>query len=284
MSHLLLSCLSHGVKRATVLEPLDLALVESVRQLDVEGLAAVGWVDNHGEGLLDSELSALEVNLVVGANLVVVGGVREGKRKHTLLLQVGLVLVHVSDFLRMLRDDTYNSGERSGDDRNTSQMPGLESGVFTGRTLTVVPVSNDDPPDAILLVVTGDIGDSAVLAVLQVLDLVGLAVLRVDGTNKHVVGDVVQMSTVLQPRTGHGNVIGGGLTLSLDEDGQIRGILAVPGIEWLQKLQTVGGRGDGNVDGRAVLRRVLVSILSWVIAVAGKTLTDWLLKLELLAI
>jgi len=94
---LLLGCLSHGVKSATVLEPLDLALVEGVRELDVERLAAVGRVDDKGHGLADSDLSALEVDLVVGADLVVVGRLGEGKRKHTLLLQVGLVLWVVSE-------------------------------------------------------------------------------------------------------------------------------------------------------------------------------------------
>jgi hypothetical protein len=93
---LLLGRLGHGVESATVLEPLDLALVEGVRQRDVESLAAVGGLDDQGHGLANSKLSDLEVDLVVGANLVVVGGVGEGERKHTLLLQVGLVLGFVS--------------------------------------------------------------------------------------------------------------------------------------------------------------------------------------------
>jgi hypothetical protein len=96
IARLFLGCLGHGVESAAVLEPLDLALVEGVRQLDVESLAAIGRVNNQGHGLVNSELSALEVDPVVGANLVVIGGVREGQRKHTLLLQVGLVLICVS--------------------------------------------------------------------------------------------------------------------------------------------------------------------------------------------
>ena len=46
-------------------------------------------------------------------------------------------------------------------------------------------------------------GNRVVFAGLEVLDLVSLAVLGVDRTDQHVVGDVVQMSTVLQPGTGH---------------------------------------------------------------------------------
>lgn len=60
-------------------------------ELDVEGGTVLG-VDTQGDGLANLELSAEEVDLVLGLDLVVVGGVGEGKRKHTLLLQVGLVL------------------------------------------------------------------------------------------------------------------------------------------------------------------------------------------------
>jgi hypothetical protein len=114
-AHLLLGVLGHGVKSATVLEPLDLTLVEGVRKLDVESLAAVGGVDGHSERLSGSELGAGEVNLVAGANLVVVGRVGESKRKHTLLLQVGLV----------------DTSERADNDGSTTQVPGLERSVFT---------------------------------------------------------------------------------------------------------------------------------------------------------
>lgn len=60
-------------------------------ELDVEGGTVLG-VDTQSDGLANLELSAEEVDLVLGLDLVVVGGVGEGKRKHTLLLQVGLVL------------------------------------------------------------------------------------------------------------------------------------------------------------------------------------------------
>lgn len=163
-------------------------------------------------------------------------------------------------------------------------MPRLESSVLTGGALAVVPVTNNDPLDAVLLVITGDVRDGTVFTVEGVLDLIGFAVLSVDSADKHVVRDVVQVSTVFQPRTGHGDVIGRGLALCLDEDGQVLCVLPVPGIERLEKLKTVGGGGNGDGNRRAVLGRVLVCVLSWVVAVAGQTLTRWLLELELLAV
>lgn len=264
----LLAGLSHGVQGGTVLEPLHLALVEGMRELDVKGLVAVGGLDHHGDGLADGELSALDVDLVVGANLLVVGRVGESQGKHTLLLQVGLV----------------DTSEGAGDDGKTAQVPRLKGSVLTGRALAVVPVTNNDPLDAVLLVVTGNVGDGTVIAVESVLDLVGLAVLLVDGTDQHVVGDVVQVSTVLQPGTSHGDVVSGGLALALDEDGEVLSILTVPGIEGREDLETVGGGGNGNVDGLAVRGRSLVGVLTWVVAVGGKTSTGGRLELELLAI
>lgn len=55
--------LGHGVERGAVLEPLDLALVESVGELDVERLAVL-WLDDQGDRLAGRELRALDVDLV----------------------------------------------------------------------------------------------------------------------------------------------------------------------------------------------------------------------------
>lgn len=202
--------LGHGVKGAAVLEPLELGLVEGVGELDVEGLAAVLGVDAEGHWLADGELGAHEVKHILGLDLVVVGWVGEGKRKHTLLLQVGLVLhlvlVHVF-FLggKLGRVGTNNTSEGSGDDSQSTEMSWLQSGVFTRATLTVVPVTDDNPLDSTGLVVTSGSWDSIVLSGDEVLDAVSLTVLGIGSTDKQVVGDVVKMSTVFQPWASHCN-------------------------------------------------------------------------------
>lgn len=61
--HLFGVSLGHGVQGTAVLEPLDLASVEGVGQLDVERLAILG-LDNECDGLAGGELSALDVNLL----------------------------------------------------------------------------------------------------------------------------------------------------------------------------------------------------------------------------
>jgi len=109
-----------------------LTLVEGVGKLNVNSLAVL-LVKSESNWLANSELSAQKVNLVLWVDLVVVGGVRESEGKHTLLLQVRLV----------------NTGERSGNDGKTTQMPWLKGGVLTRTTLAVVPVTNNDPLDAL---------------------------------------------------------------------------------------------------------------------------------------
>lgn len=169
------------------MEPLDLAGVEGVGEGDVEGGVAVGGVDAESHGLANLELGAEKVDLVVGLDLLVVLGVAEGEGKHTLLLQVGLV-------------DTCKGACNDGE---TAQVTGLERGVFTRGTLAVVPVADDDPFGAVFLVFTGGGGDGVPVAGGLVLDFVGFAVGGVDGADEHVVGDVVEVTAVLQPWAGH---------------------------------------------------------------------------------
>lgn len=236
-------------------------------ELDVEGLAILG-VDAQSDGLANLELGAEQVNTVLGLDLLVVGGVGEGQRKHTLLLQVGLV----------------DTGEGTGDDSETTEVTGLQSGVLTGGSLTVVPVTNNNPLDATGLVVTGSGGDRSVFTSDGVLDLVGLTVLLVDGTDKHVVGDVVQVSTVLQPGTGHGDVVGGSFALALDQDGEVGGVLAVPRLEGSQDLETVTLGRNSDLDRLALGGRSLVGVTAGVVSVGGETLTSGGSEQELVAI
>lgn len=236
-------------------------------QFHVIGAAVLG-VNAESDGLANLELSAHEVDSVRRLDLVVVGGVGEGQGKHTLLLKVGLV----------------DTGKTAGDDSKTTKVTRLQSSVLTRATLTVVPVTNDNPLNATGLVITGGSRDSIVLVSEGVADAVGLTVLSVDGTDQHVVGDVVKVATVLQPRTSHGDVVGGGLTLALDQDGEVGGVLAVPFGEATENLQTLTLGGDGDIHRLTVRGRSLVGVTAGVITLGGKTLTRRGVELELLAI
>ena len=182
---------THQIQRASRLEPLDLALVEGVRERDVF-LSAVGVLDAEREVLAGREgLEAEDRNTVVGADLVVVGGVGEGEREHTLLLQVRLV----------------DARKRACDDRQPAQEARLERSVLARRALAVVVVADDDPLDAVVAVVRRDLRHAAPLARDLVLDLVRLAVLGVDRADEAVLRDVLEVTTVLQPGTASRDVI-----------------------------------------------------------------------------
>lgn len=154
----------------TSLEPTPLTFVDrrSGKEL-LLGAVLVGKFD------LDvlTGLKVLEVkdgNLVGTGNLVIVGRVLEPERKHTLLLQVGLV----------------DTGKGSANDSSSTKESGLKSGMFSGRAFTIVLVTDNDPRDISVSVVRGNSGDSTVLASLLVENLVGLAIVSVDGTDQTV--------------------------------------------------------------------------------------------------
>ena len=132
-----------------------------------------------------------DVDLVRREDLVVVLGVREREGKHALLFQVRLV----------------DARERAGDDREPTEEARLERGVFARGAFAVVGVADDDPLDALRAVFSCDLRDAVVFARELVLDLVGLAVLDVDGADETVLGDVLEMSAVLEPGTASRDVV-----------------------------------------------------------------------------
>ena len=184
---------TYQIQSRSGLEPLDLSLIEGMRQRDlVLGTILVlnfqGQVDARGKGI-----EALNGNLVRGLDLIVVRRVSERQCKHSLLFQVGLV----------------NTGERAGDNRQTAEESGFQSGVLTRGTFSVVVITDDDPLDTPIAVISSSLRDSSPFTGDLVLDLVRLAVFNVDGTNQAVLGNVLQVPSVLKPGSTGGNVVGG---------------------------------------------------------------------------
>ena len=185
------------------LEPGNLALVEGVVEGNLVG-GAVGVVDNGRERLARGKLvEANNGNLgALGGNEVVVIDVGKGEGKQALLLEVCLV----------------DAGKALDNDGAAAEVAWLEGSVFAGRALAVVVLANDAPGDGVGLVRARNVWHALVLASELVLDGVGLTVGAVDGTNQHVVGDVVQVAAVLEPGAGHRDVVGRALALDLDQN------------------------------------------------------------------
>ena len=108
-----------------------------------------------------------------------------------------------------------NASKALDNDSTSAQVSGLESGVLATAALAVVLVADGHPADAFRLVVARHVGHLAPIASELVADVVRLVVLEVDGADEHVVRDVVQVATVLEPRASRAYVIGRALTLDL---------------------------------------------------------------------
>ena len=105
-----------------------------------------------------------------------------------------------------------------------------------------------------------------------VLDVVGLAIVDIDGADEHVVGDVVQVAAVLEPGTGGADVVRGALAPDLDQHRHVDKVVAVPPLERREQLQAVGLGVDVDGLAGATCRRALVSVNLWV---CFRCFSDW---------
>lgn len=79
-------------------------------------------------------------------------------------------------------------------------------------------------------------------------------------------------------------MVSGSLALGLDQDGDVLGVLAIPRLEGLEDLETVGGGRDLDLDGGAVLGGSLVGVFTSIVTLGRKTITSGGLELEFLAV
>jgi len=149
---------------------------------------------------------------------------------------------------------------------------------------SVVLVTDNDPWDVPVSVVGTDGWDGTELASLLVEDAVGISAVGVDGTNQTVLRNVLEVTSVLEPWSTGRDVVGRAFTLGLDQDWGLDDVLAVPSLEWLEQLQSVGRWADGDLNRGTIGRWGLESVLSWVVSLWWQLKTSWLGELELFAI
>ena len=118
------------------------------------------------------------------------------------------------------------------------------------------------PHSSYYLVVAGGVWDASKLIGQLVPYVVHLLVLSVSGSavqptalahthththskcsrDEHVVGDVVEVSSVFEPGSGHADVVRGALALHFNEHHSFQQVLPIPGLKRSQQLQTVAER------------------------------------------
>ena len=195
--------------------------------------SAVVMLADDRHGLPRSDLGEAEHrDAVLLADLVVILRVHEGESEDTLLLQVGLV----------------DSGEALREHHHDAEVTRFHSGVFTGRTFTVVVVADDDRLDALVLIEAGGLRGGLVVLVHHVPDALALAVEGVRRALEEVIGNPVDVAAVRKPLAPGGDVVRRALALRLNQQREIDVILAVPGRERGEEADTLGVRSHHNWD------------------------------------
>ena len=151
-----------------------------------------------------------------------------------------------------------DAGEALHDHGLHAEEARFHGGVFAAGAFAVVFVTDDDGARALGLVNLGKFGDFLVFTALAE-NLVRFAVESVHGADEHVVRNVFEVTAVVEPRAGHGDVVGGALALRLDEERGTGDVLAVPGRERSESLEALAFGVDGNGNLGIVFGRSLVA-------------------------
>mmetsp|Transcript_8070 Transcript_8070/g.13163 ORF Transcript_8070/g.13163 Transcript_8070/m.13163 type:complete len:599 (+) Transcript_8070:685-2481(+) len=153
--------------------------------------------------------------------------------------------------------------------------------MLAAGALAVVLVAHHHPADARGLVVARRVRHALHLTRHLVLDLVDGAAVRVDRANQHVVADVVQVPTELQPGPGHGDVVGRALALRLDQHGHVLVVLPAPPVKGLEQSEPLRGGVHHHGEAGAVGGRRLEGVLPGVEPPRGQLLAHGVLEAEL---
>ena len=164
----------------------------------------------------------VEGEAVGGFNQVVVTRVAEGKGQDALFFQVALV-------------DTRKA---AGNHHAAAQPAGAHGGVLAGTSFAHVLVAHKHPALAGGFIYPGLFGGGYLFAV-GAGHFAGRTGEGIHHTQIHVVGDVIQMPPILQPRPGGRDMVGGALAFGFHQQRQAGVVLAIPGVKRVQNLQAV---------------------------------------------
>ena len=133
------------------------------------------------------------------------------------------------------------------------------------------------------MVVLGNIREGLRCPIELVFALAGLAGEGVDRAQKEVARDVLEVSPILEPGPSHGDVVGGALTLGLEQDRQVKVILSVPSGKGFEKLQAIRGGRNLDADATSILWGRHKGVLAWGESERRKFFSDGLGQKHLLA-
>src|SRR5690606_31744413 len=174
-------------------------------------------------------VQADHADLVAFLYFVIILLVDKGECQHTLFLQVGLV----------------NTGERLHQDHLHIEMTRFHGSMLTTGSFAIILFSNHDGTYSFAFELAGQCRYRHIFQRFRVEYCIGLFIKTVYSPYEHVVGDVIEVTSIAEPGASHRDMVGGTLALNPDEQRQVGIILPVPGREGLQFLQTVRLWVDG---------------------------------------
>ena len=156
--------------------------------------------------------------------------------------------------------------------------------MFPRRTFAIVGIANNDPFDPPIAIISRHLRDWSPFSRVEILHLVRLAVDLVDSADQTVLRNVLQVTTVFQPRSTSGDMIGRAFSFHLDQHGHILRVLFVPWLEWSKELKTVALRVNSDVYTGTILRWGLERILSGIITPRREFKSTRITEPELLSV
>src|SRR6185312_4524252 len=230
------------IQRSACLEPAYLLFI--IGMVDAQlVLAAILVMQYHGQGFAwGKRCQAIDIDDVILLHLVIVFFIRKGQRQHALFFQIGLM----------------DAGKAADDYRAHAEMTGLHSCMLAAAAFAIILIADDHRSDMGSLIVPRGGRDRAISTRELILDVIGVIVEKIDGTDQHVVGDIVEMTAEFQPRTRHGDMIGGTLALGFDQEFQPLQVGAFPGCKRREELQPPAVGFDHHLYILTVFRRGLV--------------------------
>ena len=137
-------------------------------------------------------------NSVFFLNEIILGFLIKGQRQDALFFQIGF----------------RNSSKTFCEYCSASEKSRFHGGMLTRRTFSVIFISDRNPTDSVGFIISGNLAVVySLFTAKNIQPFSNLTRKRIHSADKHVIGNIVQMSPESQPRTRRRNMIGGTFSL-----------------------------------------------------------------------
>src|SRR5690606_13043924 len=156
-----------------------------------------------------------DIDNIIFLHFIVVFFVIESKCEHTLFLQVGFM----------------DTSEALYDDCAYTQMSGFHSGMFSGATFAVDFITDYYAAETGSFINALNFWNLIIFSGQLVFYLIAFHIESIDGANQHIVRDIIEVTSVFQPWTSHGDMVSSTFSVGFNQQFQTCKISAFPSRE-----------------------------------------------------